>query len=97
MTARFQMGVRIKVYLLRFLRKKWRTKILIRNEIQEDDQNLRGTTTFLIAKLLPRMIVILILQTKVGKTTKSLVIVLKENLLRKSSKETEMMFGKTLC
>lgn len=91
MTARFQMGVRIKVYLLRFLRKKWRTKILIRNEIQEDDQNLRGTTTFLIAKLLPRMIVILILQTKVGKTTKSLVIVLKENLLRKSLKVTEMM------
>lgn len=97
MTARFQMGVRIKVYLLRFLRKKWRTKILIRNEIQEDDQNLRGTTTFLIAKLLPRMIVILILQTKVGKTTKSLVIVLKENLLRKSLKVTEMMLGKTLC
>lgn len=91
MTARFQMGVKIKVYLLRFLRKKWRTKILIRNEIQEDDQNLRGTTTFLIVKLLPRMIVILILQTKVGKTTKSLVIVLKENLLRKSSKVTEMM------
>lgn len=91
MTARFQMGVRIKVYLLRFLRKKWRTKILIRNEIQEDDQNLRGTTTFLIAKLLPRMILILILQTKVGKTTKSLVIVLKENLLRKSLKVTEMM------
>lgn len=91
MTARFQMGVRIKVYLLRFSRKKWRTKILIRNEIQEDDQNLRGKTTFLIAKLLPRMIVILILQTKVGKTTKSLVIVLKENLLRKSLKVTEMM------
>lgn len=90
-TARFQMGVRIKVYLLRFLRKKWRTKILIRNEIQEGDQSHRETMTFLIAKLLPRMIVILILQTKVGRITKSSVIVLKESLLRKSLKETEMM------